>query len=248
MRKPRSRRPLPGLSHQKARSKGFRYAFAISFTRFAHGAATNGQSTQKPSIVIREADRAMGEGSSPKRRYSARSPSRQVSRRPAPTCATVGTHAPVAGPHCTTPRRASRCNGGGYRGRIGLFEVMELTRRVRRAITNGRSELEILDLAREERIRTLREAAHHHGPGQLHDALRSHRRDHALTHPRMTFTYEATPEAPFVPGNDEMPGGSGYERGAADGTHPIRRSFVVHAGYAGVRARTAVRTAPCARG
>jgi type IV pilus assembly protein PilB len=58
--------------------------------------------------------------------------------------------------------RCDACSGEGYRGRIGLFEVMEMTPAMKRAITDGRSELEIRELARAEGTRTLREAAHHH--------------------------------------------------------------------------------------
>lgn len=67
-----------------------------------------------------------------------------------------GTGRTAAGSRCES------CGGEGYRGRIGLFEVMEMTRAVRQAITDGRSELQILDIARGEGMRTLREAAHHH--------------------------------------------------------------------------------------
>lgn len=54
------------------------------------------------------------------------------------------------------------CNGTGYRGRIGLFEVMEVSPAVRRAIGEGRPELDITEIARAEGMRTLREAAHRH--------------------------------------------------------------------------------------
>jgi type IV pilus assembly protein PilB len=58
--------------------------------------------------------------------------------------------------------RCEACNGSGYRGRIGLFEVMEVTAGVKRAITEGRGEAELLDLARVDGMRTLREAAQAH--------------------------------------------------------------------------------------
>jgi type IV pilus assembly protein PilB len=54
------------------------------------------------------------------------------------------------------------CNGTGYRGRIGLFEVMEVSPAIRRAIGEGRPELDIAEIARAEGMRTLREAAHRH--------------------------------------------------------------------------------------
>jgi type IV pilus assembly protein PilB len=58
--------------------------------------------------------------------------------------------------------RCDTCNGTGYRGRIGLFEVMEVTPAIKRAITEGRGEAELLDLACVHGMRTLREAAQAH--------------------------------------------------------------------------------------
>jgi type IV pilus assembly protein PilB len=58
--------------------------------------------------------------------------------------------------------RCEACNGTGYRGRAGLFEVMEVTPAIKRAITEGRGEAELLELARLDGMRTLREAAQAH--------------------------------------------------------------------------------------
>lgn len=55
--------------------------------------------------------------------------------------------------------RCDVCDGTGYRGRIGLFEVMEVTDTIRRAIGEGRSEAELRKLACDAGMRTLQEAA-----------------------------------------------------------------------------------------
>lgn len=51
------------------------------------------------------------------------------------------------------------CQGSGYRGRIGVFEVMEITEAIRRAIAEGRTQVDILALARADGMRTLQDAA-----------------------------------------------------------------------------------------
>ncbi|HST62365.1 MAG TPA: ATPase, T2SS/T4P/T4SS family [Longimicrobium sp.] len=58
--------------------------------------------------------------------------------------------------------RCEGCQGHGYRGRIGIFEVMEITEPVRRAIAEGRTQADILALARADGMRTLQEAAQFH--------------------------------------------------------------------------------------
>ena len=58
--------------------------------------------------------------------------------------------------------RCEGCQGHGYRGRIGIFEVMEITEPVRRAIAEGRTQADILALARSDGMRTLQEAAQLH--------------------------------------------------------------------------------------
>jgi type IV pilus assembly protein PilB len=55
------------------------------------------------------------------------------------------------------PVGCSRCNRTGYRGRIGLFSVMEMTDRIKEMTITGASEAEIAAVAREEGMLTLRE-------------------------------------------------------------------------------------------
>ena len=49
------------------------------------------------------------------------------------------------------------CHGSGYRGRMGIFEILELTPRVREAVLDEASIGELQGLARESGMRTLRE-------------------------------------------------------------------------------------------
>jgi type IV pilus assembly protein PilB len=58
--------------------------------------------------------------------------------------------------------RCEACTGTGYRGRIGLFEVLELTPAIRRAIAEGATELDVLALAQADGMRTLRRSAQEH--------------------------------------------------------------------------------------
>jgi type IV pilus assembly protein PilB len=51
------------------------------------------------------------------------------------------------------------CGGTGYRGRTGLFEVMEVTPAIRHCIAAGGLEADLADLARADGMRSLREAA-----------------------------------------------------------------------------------------
>ena len=48
------------------------------------------------------------------------------------------------------------CNGTGYKGRIGLYEVMEITEEVRELILVGASALELRKKAMDEGMLTLR--------------------------------------------------------------------------------------------
>jgi len=50
------------------------------------------------------------------------------------------------------------CNGTGYRSRIGVYEILEVTDPIRRLIAQGRPDLEIADAARADRMQTLRQA------------------------------------------------------------------------------------------
>ena len=51
------------------------------------------------------------------------------------------------------------CRQTGYTGRTGVFEVLPMTEKIRRLISNQAGSLEIFKLGREEGMRTLREAA-----------------------------------------------------------------------------------------
>jgi type IV pilus assembly protein PilB len=56
------------------------------------------------------------------------------------------------------PVGCTRCNRSGYRGRIGLFSVMEMSDRIKDLTIEGASEPDIAAAAREEGMLTLREA------------------------------------------------------------------------------------------
>jgi general secretion pathway protein E len=51
------------------------------------------------------------------------------------------------------------CRQTGYIGRIGVFEVVPMSEKIRRLISGQASSLDIYKVAREEGMRTLREAA-----------------------------------------------------------------------------------------
>jgi type IV pilus assembly protein PilB len=55
------------------------------------------------------------------------------------------------------PVGCQRCSRSGYRGRIGVFSVMEMTERLKELTVDGASEAEITALAREEGMATLHE-------------------------------------------------------------------------------------------
>ena len=55
------------------------------------------------------------------------------------------------------PVGCARCNGSGYRGRIGLFSVMELSERLKDLTVSNAPEAEITRVAREEGMVSLRE-------------------------------------------------------------------------------------------
>src|SRR5712691_8715264 len=50
------------------------------------------------------------------------------------------------------------CRDTGYRGRIGIFEVLPMTERIRRLVSSQAGSLEIFKAGREEGLRTLRES------------------------------------------------------------------------------------------
>ena len=51
-----------------------------------------------------------------------------------------------------------RCNGSGYKGRVGLYEVMEITDELRELILVGASALELRRKAIDEGMITLRQS------------------------------------------------------------------------------------------
>jgi type IV pilus assembly protein PilB len=55
------------------------------------------------------------------------------------------------------PVGCARCNNTGYKGRIGIFSVMELSERLKELTVAGATEAEITAVAREEGMLTLRE-------------------------------------------------------------------------------------------
>jgi type IV pilus assembly protein PilB len=55
-------------------------------------------------------------------------------------------------------RGCDRCNGNGYKGRVGLFEVMELTEDIRELILSGATAVELRRKAIEEGMITLRQS------------------------------------------------------------------------------------------
>ena len=55
----------------------------------------------------------------------------------------------------------SNCNGTGYRGRIGLYEVMEITDEIRELIVSGASAFDLRKKAIDAGMITLRESGLH---------------------------------------------------------------------------------------
>ena len=58
-------------------------------------------------------------------------------------------------------RGCEKCNNTGYKGRVGLYEVMEVTDSLRELILIGASALELRKRAIEEGMITLRESGLH---------------------------------------------------------------------------------------
>jgi type II secretory ATPase GspE/PulE/Tfp pilus assembly ATPase PilB-like protein len=56
-------------------------------------------------------------------------------------------------------RGCLNCRETGYTGRTGIFEVLPLTEKIRNLVSTQASSPEIFKVAREEGMRTLREAA-----------------------------------------------------------------------------------------
>jgi type IV pilus assembly protein PilB len=55
------------------------------------------------------------------------------------------------------PGRCMRCGGSGFRGRVGIYELMPITDQLRRLILEKASADELRECARREGMRTLRE-------------------------------------------------------------------------------------------
>ena len=53
-------------------------------------------------------------------------------------------------------RGCTTCNNTGYKGRVGLYEVMEITDQLREMILTGASSIELKNKAAEEGMITLR--------------------------------------------------------------------------------------------
>ena len=60
--------------------------------------------------------------------------------------------------HPYGPVGCERCKGAGYKGRIGIYQVMPITDEMRRVIMRGGNALEIADQARLEGVRDLRQS------------------------------------------------------------------------------------------
>jgi len=56
------------------------------------------------------------------------------------------------------PKGCPKCNGAGYKGRVGLFELMEINENVAKAINAGVSEDQLRKIATQEGMNTLRDA------------------------------------------------------------------------------------------
>ena len=54
------------------------------------------------------------------------------------------------------PLSVTRCGGAGYKGRIGLYEVMEISGEITELILSDRSVTELRDAARQNGMITLR--------------------------------------------------------------------------------------------
>ena len=59
------------------------------------------------------------------------------------------------------PVGCARCSHTGYRGRIGLFSVMQMSDQIKELTVTGAAEAEIAATAREQGMRTLREDGLH---------------------------------------------------------------------------------------
>jgi type IV pilus assembly protein PilB len=87
---------------------------------------------------------------------------------PAATLAEAGIRA-VTDLEAYEPVGCARCNQSGYKGRLGLYSVMDLSEGLKEMIVAQRPEAEIASVARDEGMCTLRED----GVGKVRDGLTS---------------------------------------------------------------------------
>jgi len=64
----------------------------------------------------------------------------------------------VRGKHFMRGKGCDKCNGSGYKGRLGLYEIMEINDELRELIMNGASTAIMRDRARKQGMRLLRES------------------------------------------------------------------------------------------
>lgn len=57
------------------------------------------------------------------------------------------------------PGGCNMCHGTGYKGRIGIYEIMEMTSNLRNIVAAGKTTQELEEAAKEEGLRTLRQNA-----------------------------------------------------------------------------------------
>ncbi|MDQ6967329.1 MAG: type II secretion system protein GspE, partial [Mariprofundaceae bacterium] len=65
----------------------------------------------------------------------------------------IGSFQPMQGKGCNT------CNGTGYKGRVGIYQVMPITDEIRDAVYAGKNSDDINDIAVSQGVKTLRMAA-----------------------------------------------------------------------------------------
>ena len=56
------------------------------------------------------------------------------------------------------PVGCERCNGSGYKGRVGVYQVMPITEEIQRIILNNGNAMEIAAQAKKEGVKDLRES------------------------------------------------------------------------------------------
>lgn len=83
---------------------------------------------------------------------------RKPRRLPAAEAAAIG-RPDAANATVYEPKGCPKCNGRGYKGRIGLFEVLPIDDDLSRKIVEGGTELDIATMAREKKIPGLRDDA-----------------------------------------------------------------------------------------